>query len=218
LTQAAINKGQAILQNNTFGHTINDRRFSSWIRDTGYNYSYVGENLAIDFGTSEGIMEAWNNSPLHKQNLLNPYYLETGISAISGKFQGQDTTVVVQIFGAPAAGSVTPFTANPEPGSLNTGMIPDKINLFDPQYTNAENLLTHAVISQEVLPLANDKITLPADLFSASQVNTFIVQPSYSVTPSNFLIIFLSLVTAYLLIFLYSYYFLKISKLISPQF
>ena len=44
LTQAAAIKAQTILATNAFGHTINDRKFSAWIRDTGYDYAYVGEN------------------------------------------------------------------------------------------------------------------------------------------------------------------------------
>ncbi len=215
LTQAAIQKGQSILAANTFKHTINDKTFSSWVKDTGYNYSYVGENLAIDFMTSEGVMEAWNNSPLHKKNLLSPYYQETGIAAMPGKFQGQDTTVVVQIFGAPAVGSAAPLTGDSESWHLNSSLIPEEVKLFDPRLTGAENLLTRAIISQEVLPPANDKITLPADIYGASRVNTFIAQPDYQGFSNNFFIVFLSLLTAYSLIFLLTHYFLKINKLSS---
>lgn len=219
LTQAAIEKGKTIIETNTFKHTINDRKFSAWIRDAGYNYSYVGENLALDFITSEGIMEAWNNSPLHKKNLLNPYYQEIGISAIAGKFQGQDTTLVVQVFGAPAAGSsAAPFAENPSLSYLNSNLTPAEINLADWQFNRqAENLLTHSIINQELLPLYNNKLALPAYNLPAGEPNKFVVQANYQLNLNNFLIIFGSITLVYLLIFLYYYYFLKINRLISTQ-
>lgn len=216
LTQAAIEKSQAIIETNTFKHTINDKKFSAWVRDAGYNYSYVGENLAIDFITSEGIMEAWENSPLHKKNLLNPYYQEIGIATLPGKFQGQDTTIVVQIFGAPATGSVQPQVANPGLSYLNS--TPAEINLADWQFNRqAENLLTHSTINQESLPLYSNKLVLPAYNYEVPELSTFIVQSNSLINLNNFLTIFGSITLVYLLIFLYYYYFLKINRLISVR-
>lgn len=215
LTQAAILKGRAIIETNTFKHTINDRKFSAWIRDVGYNYSYVGENLAIDFTTSEGVIEAWKNSPLHKKNLLNPYYQEIGISAMPGKFQGQDTLVVVQVFGAPAAGSAEPWAVNPDLSYSN--LVPAEINLSNLQSNQTENLLTHSIINQELLPLNYSKLVLPTYNYEANELNKFIVRPNYQVGLNNFLIIFSSITLVYLLIFLYYYYFLKINKGLSSN-
>lgn len=218
LTQAAILKGKAIIETSTFKHTINDKKFSGWIRDTGYNYSYVGENLAIDFITSEGIMEAWNNSPLHKKNLLNPYYQEIGISAIAGKFQGQDTTIVVQVFGTPAAGSAEPWAVSPGLSYLNSNLVATELNSSGWQFNSqTENLLTHSIINQELLPLYSNKLVLPAYNNQAGELNKFIAQSNYQIGLNNFLIIFASITLVYLLIFLYYYYFLKINRLISTQ-
>ncbi|MDO8667950.1 MAG: CAP domain-containing protein [bacterium] len=216
LTQAAILKGEAIFETNTFKHTINDKKFSAWVRDTGYNYSYVGENLAIDFATSEGVIEAWKNSPLHKKNLLNPYYQEIGISAAPGKFQGQDTIVVVQVFGAPALGSAVPIIMD-SGLNLNSNFISPEINLSNWQANaQTENLLSHSVISQELLPLYNNKLALAAYSYEAGPLNKFIIQSDLTAI-NNFLITFGLISLIYLLIFLYYYYFLKINKLISAQ-
>lgn len=213
LTQAAIAKGKAILESQAFKHNIDDKKFSSWIRDTGYNYSYVGENLAIDFVTSQGVVEAWKNSPLHKKNLLNPYYQEIGISAIQGKFQGQDTTIVVQIFGAPPVGSIQPLSADSGLSSANSNInfLEADFNGYEP--TRAENLLTRSILNQELLPAYNSKLVLPAENNPAAKVNTFIIQLKSYASFNNFLIIFTSLTLIYLLIFLYYYYFFKINKL-----
>jgi len=217
LTQAAIEKGKTIIETNIFSHTINDKRFSAWVRDAGYNYSYVGENLAIDFSSSEGVIEAWNNSPLHKKNLLNPYYREIGISAVSGKFQGQETTVVVQVFGAPAAGAIDAWPINPGSGYLNPNSQASEINssnfLFSGQ---RENLLTRSIINRELLPVNGDKLALN-DYSQSGSLNKFIVQPDFRAGLNNFLMIFSSLTLVCLIIFLFYYYFLKINKLISAQ-
>jgi len=63
--------------------------------------SSAGENLAIGFLDSEEVYQAWNNSPSHKANLFNPNYQDIGITVLKGDFQGNETYVVVQLFGAP---------------------------------------------------------------------------------------------------------------------
>lgn len=99
LTQAAQKKGEEILKKQIFDHNIGNKRFSTWVREADYEYSYTGENLAIDFITSEGVMSAWVESSDHRKNLLNPDYQEIGIAILEGNFQNQKTIVVVQIFG-----------------------------------------------------------------------------------------------------------------------
>jgi hypothetical protein len=215
LTEAAIQKGKTILETSAFKHTINDRKFSAWIRDTGYNYSYVGENLAMDFTTSEAIMAAWNDSLPHKKNLLSPYYQEIGIAALPGKFQGQDTTVVVQTFGSPATGSATPWAESPGFGRLNSNLIPGEVNLFSRQFVNPENLLTHVLTNQEISPLYDNKLTLPVFNYQNAPLNKFIAQPNYQTVFNNLTITLVLITFVYLLIFLYYYYFSKVNRLVS---
>lgn len=101
LAIAAEAKVEAILINQIFDHTINGRRFSAWVKDSGYKYSLAGENLAIDFITSEGVVKGWMASRDHRENLLGQEYADTGIAAIEGRFEGQNTIIVAQLFGAP---------------------------------------------------------------------------------------------------------------------
>jgi hypothetical protein len=101
LTTAAVKKAEAILTNQIFDHTINGRKFSAWIKDAGYKYSLAGENLAIDFITSEDTVKAWMASINHRENILSKEYSDTGIAIAEGKFAGQNTIIVAQIFGAP---------------------------------------------------------------------------------------------------------------------
>lgn len=115
---AAKAKAEAILINQIFDHTINGRKFSVWVKDSGYKYSLAGENLAIDFVTSEGVVKAWLASADHRENLLNGEYADTGIAVIEGKFDGLNTIIVAQIFGAPL---------------LKTPPIPEKISRLNEQ-------------------------------------------------------------------------------------
>jgi hypothetical protein len=101
LTGAAEAKAQVIIASQTFDHTINGRKFSGWIRAAGYQYEMVGENLAIDFASSEGVVRAWMNSPEHRANLLENSYADIGVGIAEGKFQGENTIVVAELFGDP---------------------------------------------------------------------------------------------------------------------
>ena len=72
-----------------------------WFSKVGYDYSYAGENLAIDFTESSDVTDAWINSAKHKANLLNNNFTEIGIGIATGTYEGHSTTFVVQFFGKP---------------------------------------------------------------------------------------------------------------------
>lgn len=107
LYQAAQSKANDMLLNGYFEHyTPSGQSPWDFIHASGYLYLSAGENLAMDFATSEGIHKAWMNSPLHKRNILNPEYTQIGIATVSGYYVDHQTTMVVQIFGKPLNTSV----------------------------------------------------------------------------------------------------------------
>lgn len=75
-----------------------------WFKRAGYQYTYAGENLAMDFSNAEEAVEAWMESPRHRENMLNPKYRDIGIAVTTGTVNGNAVTLVVQHFGA----SLTP--------------------------------------------------------------------------------------------------------------
>ncbi len=83
-----------------------------WMGQVGYNYTYAGENLAINFSDSEDVIKAWLNSPDHRENLLSQHFTEIGIATARGTYEGKDTTFIVQMFGAPAQ---FPISVLPQP-------------------------------------------------------------------------------------------------------
>ncbi len=101
LTKAAHDKAIDIFINQKFEHNINGKKFSSWIKETDYKYRYVGENLAIDFVSSEGVLAAWKDSPSHYKNIINEKFREIGVAVIEDIFEGENSILVVQIFGTP---------------------------------------------------------------------------------------------------------------------
>ena len=137
LNEAAYQKGRAIFTYQLFQHNFSDRKFSSWIKDAGYNYNYVGENLAIDFATNEGIVTAWLKSPSHRKNLLNENFSDIGVAVLEGSFRGQNTTLVVQIFGSPMVDSYLTISNN---------------NLLAANYYSlpATNFLTASTLSKDL--------------------------------------------------------------------
>lgn len=103
LSDAAKKKAQDMAEKGYFSHKTPEGN-DPWIflNDVGYSYSYAGENLAVNFSDSKDVTEAWLNSPMHKENILNRKYTEMGIGTAEGMYKGKLTTFVVQFFATPA--------------------------------------------------------------------------------------------------------------------
>jgi len=66
----------------------------------GYNYVIMGENLALgNFTGADDLVQAWMKSPGHRANILNTSYMEIGIYAAQGEYQGRKVWFAVQHFG-----------------------------------------------------------------------------------------------------------------------
>ncbi|MFH2019553.1 MAG: CAP domain-containing protein [bacterium] len=77
-----------------------------WFKEAGYKYTSAGENLAKDFGNTDRLVAAWMASESHKENILNPKYTEIGLAVVPGSLLGEDTVLVVQLFGTTSGGAV----------------------------------------------------------------------------------------------------------------
>lgn len=103
LNDAARRKASYMFEKDYWAHTAPDGT-SPWafFNQAGYSYDIAGENLAKDFNDSGGVIQGLMNSPTHRANILKPEYTEIGFAVLNGKLQGEDTTLVVQLFGKPA--------------------------------------------------------------------------------------------------------------------
>ncbi|MCK5084465.1 MAG: hypothetical protein KAQ64_02325 [Candidatus Pacebacteria bacterium] len=102
LAEAAKKRASDMFEFQYFDHN-SPSGLTPWdfIRSAGYDYSYAGENLAIDFVTASGAHQALMESSSHRENILNSNYSEIGIAAIEGTFDGNNSIIIVEEFGAP---------------------------------------------------------------------------------------------------------------------
>lgn len=106
LDSAALAKGNDMLAKGYWAHFAPDGTSPwSFFLSFGYKYRYAGENLARDFSDPSSAVNAWMNSPTHRENILNPNYKEIGVGVVQGSLAGADTTIIVQFFGSPLSGS-----------------------------------------------------------------------------------------------------------------
>lgn len=115
LTEAAQAKADDMAAKGYFAHTSPDgRTLRDWLSAAGYEYSYAGENLAVDFTESADVESAWMNSPTHRANLLKAEYTHVGYGVARGMYEGREVMFVAQFFAAKkGATSVRALAAAP---------------------------------------------------------------------------------------------------------
>jgi uncharacterized protein YkwD len=122
----------------------------SFFKEVGYKYIYAGENLARDFMDSTSVVEAWMNSPTHKENIVNPNYKEIGVAVVNGTLNGVETTLVVQVFGtSPPTTTAQRKTAPPKVEEAKKEIVQKEI----PPVPAPE--LGGSSFAQEQIPLRN---------------------------------------------------------------
>lgn len=108
LDDAARRKAADMFQKNYWAHFAPDGTTTPWgfIRAAGYNYQFAGENLAKGFTDASSVVNAWMNSETHKENILSNKYKDVGFAIVPGTLQGEDTVLVVQMFGSTATENI----------------------------------------------------------------------------------------------------------------
>lgn len=123
LSQAAAGKVADMFGKNYWAHNSPDGK-TPWdfINSSGYTYTIAGENLAKNFSNSAGVIDAWMNSPSHRENLLRSQYEDIGFAVVNGTLNGEETTLVVQMFGKSSAVQLAkaPVTAPATNNEVNT--------------------------------------------------------------------------------------------------
>lgn len=102
LSQAAFLKAQNMFAEQYWAHVSpSGIQPWKWFGDVNYNYSYAGENLAKNYPTAGATVAAWMNSATHRENILKGEYSDVGFAVVDGQLNGQSTTLVVALYGAP---------------------------------------------------------------------------------------------------------------------
>lgn len=111
LTTVAQDKAQAIIKAQVLAHNLPGRPFYTFADDRKYEYKVLGENLAIDYDNAKSITDAWMNSPLHRKNVLDERYTQTGVAVLPVTLGGMQTILTVQIFAEPST-KIIPLWSN----------------------------------------------------------------------------------------------------------
>lgn len=77
---------------------------SDTARRVGYDYKRLGENIATGpFTSSQKILDAWMQSPGHRNNIISVETDEIGVAWARGTMNGSEIVLAVQIFGKQAS-------------------------------------------------------------------------------------------------------------------
>ena len=147
LVGAANIKAQDMIDRDYFAHIDPDGKYI-WneIVAAGYSpYKILGENLAVDFSTSEGMVQAWIDSPTHRGNLLHPDFVNQGLTAIYGDYQGRYTNLTASLFGALAISTPTPPPPPPPPPPVVTPPVQSETITAPPETPETENVVNPTV-------------------------------------------------------------------------
>jgi len=158
LSLAAAKKAQDMFANNYWSHSSPQGK-TPWefVVSSGYEYTMAGENLAKNFSNSSGVVDAWMASPTHKDNIIKPGYRDIGFAIVNGVLNGEETTLVVQMFGASDREDV--IASKPEPLSLGTttqspiDQLP--IQLFEASSPESSKSFMHSLSSVIQTPRIN---------------------------------------------------------------
>ncbi len=158
LDLAASEKLNDMLANSYFAH-VSPQGITpwSWFTKAGYKYSYAGENLALGFSDPNSTVQAWMNSPSHRENLLNKNYTEIGVASAPANIDGINGILVVQMFGRP---SVLAVAIKPQP-SPNVSPKPKPSLQPSPVTSNLVSGSETAVIQPAVNQISTD-IAVPS--------------------------------------------------------
>lgn len=108
LSKAAYEKAKDMFSKNYWSHFSPDgKKPWDFILESGYQYEYAGENLAKNFLFSNGVIDAWMNSPSHRENILKKEYTDVGFAVVNGVLNNEETTLVVQILASPLSSQQT---------------------------------------------------------------------------------------------------------------
>jgi len=92
LEKAALQHARDMAANGFFSHKGSDKSIVSTRSSAqGYQWRYIGENIAKGPSTVREVVDGWQNSPSHCENMMDPNYRDMGAAKVGD--------VWVQVFG-----------------------------------------------------------------------------------------------------------------------
>ena len=124
LSKAAQSFAEFMADHDKYGHTADGKEPWDRVAQAGYQYCIVLENIAYEYnsegfttgGLSETLVKAWENSPPHRKNMLDPDVSEIGVGVVRSSKTGR--FYAVQDYGRPKSAVVTFKIANKTKGDI----------------------------------------------------------------------------------------------------
>lgn len=139
LTRTAEYFAQYMAKNDRYGHQADGQTPAERAAKNGYDYCLILENIAYAYDSegfkaevlAESFDTGWQNSPGHRENMMNPYVQEIGVAV--GYSKRSASYFGVQLFGRPRSTSVQVKFTNESPANM-------KYNIFvTPGAKDAQN-------------------------------------------------------------------------------
>lgn len=177
LTLAAQRKVDDMIAKGYFAHITPENKYPwQFIDSSKYPFSYMGENLAMDFSSAEVVQSAFMNSPSHRSNILNPKYKDIGIALKVGKINGKETIVLAEFFGTRKAGSGLAAATTPSSSDSKTNIVTkDDVNDITKKVeaqnsdilttkTNPNTAINNSVTEEESKEQPNEILNTPIEV------------------------------------------------------
>ncbi|MCX8008577.1 MAG: CAP domain-containing protein [Patescibacteria group bacterium] len=103
LMKAAAMRANVILKYENFSHhdPYEHIQLDTMLPKLNYSFAYASENIGMGDTTGRAFVNGFMNSPPHRENLLNPELVETGVAIVTGKYKQYYVNIAVQIFAKP---------------------------------------------------------------------------------------------------------------------
>lgn len=135
-----------------------------WFRQVEYQFAHAGENLAVHFTDSRAVVQAWMNSPSHRENIENNIFTEIGVGTARGTYNGHDTIFVVQMFGTPAEPAVAAVSASTPPSPPPSPVpVPIEEPLLDEVVVESSTIETDQVDSSDIVAVETDETEIETE-------------------------------------------------------
>jgi len=80
LMVAARGHAENMAKQDKLDHVLDEKQPADRVKAAGYDYGYLGENVAWNQADPKEVLESWMNSQNHKDNILNKDYAEIGVA------------------------------------------------------------------------------------------------------------------------------------------
>jgi len=161
LAAAAQRKVDDMAAKNYFAHVSPEGKYPWQMIDTSnYQFSYMGENLAMDFSSAEVVHSAFMNSPSHRDNILHSKYKDIGIALKVGNINGKETIILAEFFATPKFTSTLAVATNPPQTSQvsETNTVEEEESPSEPVPAESVITETEPVVEEELIEPAEEQV------------------------------------------------------------